>query len=78
MQLAAAGGLPVGEWYTRVNDLTGDEVMLLTSSVRGVAAVASVDGARLRQDQELLARLRGLLHAAEQASIAAFRETYQV
>jgi len=26
----------------------------------------------------LLARLRGLLHAAEQASIAAFRETYQV
>ena len=78
LELAAADDLPVGEWYTRINDLTGDEVMLLTSSVRGITPVASIDGARLRQDPELLARLRGLLHAAEQASIAAFRETYQV
>ena len=78
LELAAADGLPVGEWYTRINDLTGDEVMLLTSSVRGIAPVASVDGARLRQDEELLARLRALLREAEQASTAAFRQTYKV
>ncbi len=78
LELAAADGLPVGERYTRINDLTGDEVMLLTSSVRGIAPVASVDGARLRQDEELLARLRALLREAEQASTAAFRQTYKV
>jgi branched-chain amino acid aminotransferase len=78
LELATTDGLPVGELYTRINDLTGDEVMLLTSSVRGITPVASIDGARLRQDEELLARLRGLLRAAEQASTAAFRETYQV
>jgi len=76
-RVAAAAGIPVVEAYGRVNDLRADDVMLLTSSVRGIAEVASVDGRPLGADGELVGRLRRLVDEAEQASAAAFRARYR-
>ena len=76
-ELASAHGIPVVEAFARVADLRPDDGMLLTSSVRGIAAVASVDGHELRVDEALLGRLRTLVGAAEDASTAAFRDAYR-
>ena len=73
---AGAGGIPVLEAYSRVADLRPDDSMFLTSSVRGIVAVASVDDHRLHVDEAMLTRLRRLVGEAEQAAAAAFRATY--
>ena len=73
---AAAGGIPVLEAYSRVADLRPDDSMFLTSSVRGIVAVASVDDHRLHVDEAMLTRLRRLVGEAEQVAAAAFRATY--
>jgi len=75
-QLAAAAGIPVTEGWARVADLRPDDGMLLTSSVRGVVAVETVDGVRLRTAGSLAKRLRALVDEAEAASTAAFRAAY--
>ncbi len=65
------------EAFARVADLRPDDGMLLTSSVRGIVPVGSVDGHQLLVPDELLARLRALVGAAEAASAAAFRASYR-
>jgi branched-subunit amino acid aminotransferase/4-amino-4-deoxychorismate lyase len=75
-ELGAAAGLTIVEAYARVADLRTDDGMLLTSSVRGIVAVANVDGRDLRVDEDMLARLLGLVIEAEAASAASFRATY--
>jgi branched-chain amino acid aminotransferase len=76
MELASAAGIPTSEHHTLVSDLGDDDALLLTSSVRGIVAAGSIDGRRLRQDDEFLARLRSLLSNAERASTTAFTATY--
>jgi branched-subunit amino acid aminotransferase/4-amino-4-deoxychorismate lyase len=76
MQLAAADGLRVVEGHATLAGLTGDDALLLTSSVRGIVAARSLDGRRLRLDEPLLERLRGLVGEAERASSAAFTARY--
>jgi len=76
MEVARADGLPVHEELVEAAGLTADDMILLTSSVRGVVMAASFDGRPLRQDQELLDRLKGLVDAAERASTVTFAETY--
>jgi branched-chain amino acid aminotransferase len=76
-ELASAHGIPVVEAVARVADLRVDDGMLLTSSVRGIVPVGSVDGRELRVDETLLGRLRALVGAAEEASTAAFRDAYR-
>ena len=68
--------MTVVEAFARVADLRPDDGMLLTSSVRGIVPVASVDDRELRVDGELTARLRSLVGEAEAASAAAFRAAY--
>ena len=75
-ELAGAHGIPVVEAFARVADLRPDDGMLLTSSVRGIVAVASVDGNDLRVDEALLGHLRALVGETEEASAAAFRHAY--
>ena len=75
-QLAEANGITVVEAFARVADLRPDDGMLLTSSVRGIVPVASVDDRELRVDGELTERLRSLVGEAEAASAAAFRAAY--
>ncbi len=75
-ELASTHGIPVVEAFARVADLRIDDGMLLTSSVRGIVPVGSVDGRSLRIDEPLLGRLRALVGAAEEASTAAFRAAY--
>jgi branched-subunit amino acid aminotransferase/4-amino-4-deoxychorismate lyase len=75
-ELAGKHGVPVVEAFVRVPDLRADDGMLLTSSVRGIVAVASVDGRALQTDLPLVERLRALVGAAEDASVSAFRATY--
>jgi branched-subunit amino acid aminotransferase/4-amino-4-deoxychorismate lyase len=75
-ELAMRSGIPVAEAYVRVTDLRPDDAMLLTSSVRGIVPVETVDGVRLDLDDVLLGRLRSLLDAEEAASAAAFRRQY--
>lgn len=76
MKLATADGIAVVERHARAGDLGAGDVMLLTSSVRGIVPVAFVDGVPLAQDAELLGRLRALLGGAEAASAAAFVTAY--
>lgn len=76
-ELAGAHGIPVVEAFARVADLRPDDGMLLTSSVRGIVPVGSVDGQDLRVDEALLGRLRSLVGEAEEASTAAFRDAYR-
>jgi branched-subunit amino acid aminotransferase/4-amino-4-deoxychorismate lyase len=76
-ELASAHGIPVVEAFARIADLRPDDGMLLTSSVRGIVPVGSVDGRDLRVDEVLLGRLRALVGEAEEASIAAFRDAYR-
>jgi len=76
-ELAGAHGIPVVEAFARVADLRPDDGMLLTSSVRGIAPVGSVDGLDLRVDEALLGRLRSLVGEAEEASTTAFRDAYR-
>ena len=76
-ELAGAHGIPVIEAFARVADLRPDDGMLLTSSVRGIVPVGSVDGRDLRVDETLLERLRALVGEAEEASTAAFRDAYR-
>jgi branched-subunit amino acid aminotransferase/4-amino-4-deoxychorismate lyase len=75
-QLAEANGVTVVEAFARVADLRADDGMLLTSSVRGIAPVASVDDRELHVDGELTERLRALVGEAEAASAAAFRTAH--
>ena len=75
-QLAEANGVTVVEAFARVADLRPDDGMLLTSSVRGIVPVASVDDRELHVDGELTRRLRALVGEAEAASAAAFRAAY--
>ena len=76
-ELAGAHGIPVVEAFARVADLRPDDGMLLTSSVRGIVPVGSVDGRKLRVDEKLLERLRALVGKAEAASTAAFGNAYR-
>lgn len=75
-QLAGSAGIPVIEAWVRVRDLKPAHSLLLTSSVRGIVPVASVNGRQLAVDQVLIDRLRGLVAAAEEDSAAAFRTEY--
>jgi branched-chain amino acid aminotransferase len=75
-ELATGDGIPVVEAWARVADLRPDDGLLLTSSVRGVAPVESVDGVRLLVHEQELTRLRSLVGEAEAASAAAFRSAY--
>jgi len=67
----------VVEAFARVADLRPDDGLLLTSSVRGIVPVGSVDGHDLRVDEAQLERLRALVGAVEEASTAAFRDAYR-
>jgi hypothetical protein len=51
---------------------------MLTSSVRGIVAAASIDGALLDTSARIVEELRGLLQKAEAVSVAAFRATYSI
>jgi len=75
-ELATADGVPVVEAYVRLADLRPDDGMLLTSSVRGIVAVGTVDGRALGVDGALVGRLQALLGAAEAASVESFRGRY--
>lgn len=75
-ELAAGHGIPVIESFARVADLRPDDGMLLTSSVRGIVPVGSVDGRELRVDEPLLTRLRSLVGEAETSSAAVFDVNY--
>jgi branched-subunit amino acid aminotransferase/4-amino-4-deoxychorismate lyase len=75
-KLGEAHGLTIVEAFARVADLRADDGMLLTSSVRGVVAVSSVDGRELRVDEALLARLLAMVADAEAASAESFRAAY--
>jgi branched-chain amino acid aminotransferase len=75
-QLATAAGIPVVEAWARVADLRPDDGVLLTSSVRGVVPVESVDGVQLQVHEQELTTMRSLVGAAEAASAQAFRDTY--
>jgi branched-subunit amino acid aminotransferase/4-amino-4-deoxychorismate lyase len=72
-ELARIHGIPVVEAFVRVPDLRADDGLLLTSSVRGIVSVASVDGTDLETHLPLLDQLRTLVSAAESSSILAFR-----
>jgi branched-subunit amino acid aminotransferase/4-amino-4-deoxychorismate lyase len=76
-ELAGANGIPVIEAFARVSDLRRDDGMLLTSSVRGVVPVGTVDDRELLVDYELVRRLRSLVGEAEATSTAAFRAAYR-
>jgi branched-subunit amino acid aminotransferase/4-amino-4-deoxychorismate lyase len=76
-ELAGKNGIRVIEAYARVADLRPDDGMLLTSSIRGIAPVGSVDGRALLVDQAFVERLRALVGDAEAASISAFRAAYR-
>ena len=75
-ELASANGIPVVEAFARAADLRPDDGMLLTSSVRGIVPVDSVDGHQLLVPDNLLMHLRALVGAAEAASAADFRARY--
>lgn len=75
-ELGSAAGLTIVEAYARVADLRPDDGMLLTSSVRGIVAVADVDGRGLRIYDDMLASLLDLVTEAEQVSAAAFLAVY--
>jgi branched-subunit amino acid aminotransferase/4-amino-4-deoxychorismate lyase len=74
-ELAGAHGIPLVEALVRVVDLRLDDGMLLSSSVRGIVEVASVDGHPLQTGLVLRDQLRALVAAAEEDSILAFRAT---
>lgn len=76
-EIAGQHAIPVVEALVRVADLRRDDGMLLTSSVRGIVAVASVDGQALETDLPLLRELRSLISTAEAASLLAFRAAYR-
>lgn len=75
-ELATANGIPLVEALVRVVDLRPDDGMLLTSSVRGIVEVASVDGHPLQTGLAVRHQLRELVGAAEEDSIRAFRAAY--
>lgn len=75
-RVARKAGVPLVEAYARVADLRDDDGMLLTSSVRGIVSVESVNGHRLRVNGELADRLRTLVAADQAMSVAAFRARY--
>ena len=64
-RVAETAGITVVEAYLRVADLRADDAMFLTSSVRGIVAVAAVDERVLRVDDAMLERLRRLVADAE-------------
>jgi len=75
-ELAKAHGVPLVEAFVRVPDLRPDDGMLLTSSVRGIVAVASVDGRALETELPLLNKVRTLVSVDELSSVRAFRAAY--
>ena len=76
IDVAERDGIPVAERTMRLSELTSDNMLLLTSSVRGIKPAASLDGLPLRQDPALVERLRRLVGEAERAAAAAFTATY--
>jgi branched-subunit amino acid aminotransferase/4-amino-4-deoxychorismate lyase len=76
IELAEDDGMAVAERHIRLSELTPNDSVMLTSSVRGMVLVSSIDGLPLRLDEELVGRLRSLLGAAERASAAAFAQRY--
>jgi branched-subunit amino acid aminotransferase/4-amino-4-deoxychorismate lyase len=76
LELCAAAGTPVAEEPVYADRLGAEDVVLLTSSVRGIVLGASLDGRPLKEDRELLGRLQGLLRDAESASAARFRARF--
>jgi branched-chain amino acid aminotransferase len=78
LELCATAGEPVTEQHICASRLGADDVVLLTSSVRGIVLGQLLDGRPLKTDRELLARLQALLREAEVASAARFRTRYAV
>lgn len=76
-QVTESVGIAVVEAWVRVADLRPDDGVLLTSSVRGIVPIESIDGIPLLVHNEELARLRELIGVAEAASTAAFRAAYR-
>ena len=76
MDLAAGAGIPVRKAHIRVEELAPCDTLMLTSSVRGIAVAASIDGAVLNTGAPIVEKLRGLLRKAEEESAAAFRAAY--
>ena len=72
-ELARADGIELVERYALVDELSTADTVLLTSSVRGIAVVGSIDGRPVGCDDKLVGRLRRLVGEAERASAAAFR-----
>lgn len=75
-ELASAAGIPVVEAWARVADLRPDDGVLLSSSIRGIVPVDSVDDTRLLVHEQELTTLRSLIGEAETASVIAFRAAY--
>jgi branched-subunit amino acid aminotransferase/4-amino-4-deoxychorismate lyase len=78
MGLAAAAGMPVRKAHICVEELAPCDTLMLTSSVRGIAVAASIDGAALDTRAPIAAELRHLLQKAEAHSAAAFRTAYDL
>jgi len=76
LELGAAAGDPIAEEHVFADRLGADDVVLLTSSVRGIVQAASLDGRPLKTDERLLAELQERLRDAEAASAARFRALY--
>lgn len=76
IELCATAGDPVTEETVSADGLGEHDQLFLTSSVRGVVTARSLDGRRLKVDEEDLARLRSLLTSAEAASAASFGARY--
>jgi D-alanine transaminase len=78
MRLAADAGMPVRKAPIHVEELAPCDTLMLTSSVRGIAVAASIDGAALDTRSPIAEDLRSLLRKAEATSVAAFRATYGI
>jgi branched-subunit amino acid aminotransferase/4-amino-4-deoxychorismate lyase len=73
MQLAEADGMAVAERHIRISELTPNDSVLLTSSVRGIVLVSSVDGVPLRLDEEHVAAAPSSAQPNERAAAFAQR-----
>lgn len=76
LQLCAEANEPVVEEHVHADRLGAGDVVLLTSSVRGIVLGASLDGRPLNVDLDLLRRFQELLRNAESASAARFHADY--
>jgi branched-subunit amino acid aminotransferase/4-amino-4-deoxychorismate lyase len=78
MRLAADTHIPVRKAHIHVEELAPCDTLMLTSSVRGIVAAASIDGAVLDTRSPIVDQLRGLLQKAEAVSVKDFRATYGI